>query len=50
MFEYYWIDLKEAARKANNARDLDLSYTNVKGPEQRHSWAQRSFASSSSRR
>jgi sulfatase modifying factor 1 len=28
MFEYYWIDLKEAARKANNARDLDLSYTN----------------------
>ncbi|HMC97055.1 MAG TPA: SUMF1/EgtB/PvdO family nonheme iron enzyme, partial [Flavobacteriales bacterium] len=31
MFEYYWIDLKEAARKANNARDLDLSYTNVKG-------------------
>jgi gliding motility-associated lipoprotein GldK len=30
-FEYYWIDLKEAARKANNARDLDLSYTNVKG-------------------
>ncbi len=31
LFEYYWIDLKEAARKANNARDLDLSYTNVKG-------------------
>jgi formylglycine-generating enzyme required for sulfatase activity len=30
-FEYYWIDLKEAARKANDARDLDLSYTNVKG-------------------
>jgi sulfatase modifying factor 1 len=31
LFEYYWIDLKEAARKANNARDLDLSYPNVKG-------------------
>lgn len=34
MFEYYWIDLKEAARKgtpSNWARDLDLSYTNVKG-------------------
>ncbi|MDX9749692.1 MAG: SUMF1/EgtB/PvdO family nonheme iron enzyme [Flavobacteriales bacterium] len=34
MFEYYWIDLKEAARKGtptNWARDLDLSYTNVKG-------------------
>ena len=29
MFEYYWIDLKEAARKAG--RDLDLSYTNTKG-------------------
>ncbi|HRH39340.1 MAG TPA: SUMF1/EgtB/PvdO family nonheme iron enzyme, partial [Flavobacteriales bacterium] len=34
MFEYYWIDLKEAARKgspSNWARDLDLSYTNTKG-------------------
>lgn len=34
MFEYDWIDLKEAARKgtpSNWARDLDLSYTNVKG-------------------
>ena len=34
MFEYYWIDLKEAARKGtptNWARDLDLSYPNVKG-------------------
>jgi formylglycine-generating enzyme required for sulfatase activity len=29
MFEYYWIDLKEAARKSG--RDLDLSYTNTKG-------------------
>lgn len=29
MFEYYWIDLKEAARKAG--KDLDLSYTDVKG-------------------
>lgn len=29
MFEYYWIDLKEAARKGG--KDLDLSYTNVKG-------------------
>lgn len=29
MFEYYWIDLKEAARKSG--KDLDLSYTNVKG-------------------
>lgn len=28
-FEYYWIDLKEAARKPG--RDLDLSYTNKKG-------------------
>ncbi|MFN3875499.1 MAG: gliding motility-associated lipoprotein, partial [Flavobacteriales bacterium] len=34
MFEYYWIDLKEAARKgtpSNWARDLDLGYTNTKG-------------------
>lgn len=29
MFEYYWIDLKEAAKKSG--RDLDLSYTNTKG-------------------
>lgn len=29
MFEYYWIDLKEAARKSG--RDLDLGYTNTKG-------------------
>ncbi|MBS1582516.1 MAG: SUMF1/EgtB/PvdO family nonheme iron enzyme [Bacteroidetes bacterium] len=29
MFEYYWIDLKEAAKKSG--RDLDLSYTNSKG-------------------
>lgn len=29
MFEYYWIDLKAAARK--DGKDLDLSYTNVKG-------------------
>ena len=25
MFEYYWIDLKEASRKSG--KDLDLSYT-----------------------
>jgi formylglycine-generating enzyme required for sulfatase activity len=34
LFEYWWIDLKEAARKGtapNWTRDLDLSYTNVKG-------------------
>lgn len=31
MFEYYWIDLKAAAVKSNEARDLDLSYTNSKG-------------------
>ena len=29
MFEYYWIDLKNAARKAG--KDLDLSYTNSLG-------------------
>lgn len=29
MFEYYWIDLKAAARKKN--KDLDLSYTNSIG-------------------
>ena len=29
MFEYYWIDLKNAARKAG--KDLDLSYTNTLG-------------------
>jgi sulfatase modifying factor 1 len=28
-FEYYWVDLKAAARKPS--RDLDLSYTNIKG-------------------
>jgi formylglycine-generating enzyme required for sulfatase activity len=28
-FEYYWVDLKAAASKAG--RDLDLSYTNIKG-------------------
>jgi sulfatase modifying factor 1 len=31
LFEYYWIDLKEAARKANDARDLELGYANSKG-------------------
>ncbi len=29
MFEYYWINLKDAARKAG--KDLDLSYTNTLG-------------------
>jgi formylglycine-generating enzyme len=29
MFEYYWIDLKNAARKSG--KDLDLSYTNTLG-------------------